>query len=83
MKAVEFFAGLAVEVFAVYDKQAFVDGGVVFEQGGGFEGCERFARACGVPDVAVAAVLLYGLHDGFDGIDLVGAHHEQFLLAGY
>ena len=80
MKAVEFFAGLAVQVFAVHHKEAFLHIGVVLEQRGGFEGRERFAAARGVPDVAVAAVLVNAVHDGLDGIDLVGPHHEQLLL---
>lgn len=36
-----------------------------------------------MPDVAVTAVLVNALHDSLDGIDLVGAHHHQLLLAGY
>jgi hypothetical protein len=35
-----------------------------------------------VPDVAVAAVLLDALDDGFDSVDLVGPHHQKLLLAG-
>ena len=33
--------------------------------------------------VAVAGVLVNAFHDGLDGMDLVGAHHHQLLLAGY
>lgn len=33
-----------------------------------------------MPDEAVAATLLYAVHDTFDGIDLIGAHHEYLLL---
>lgn len=36
-----------------------------------------------MPDVAVAGVLVNALYDGLDGIDLVGAHHHQLLLARY
>ncbi|MCY1351957.1 hypothetical protein D9M68_680850 [compost metagenome] len=36
-----------------------------------------------MPDVAVAAVLVDALHDGFDGIDLVRPHHQQPLFAGH
>ena len=35
-----------------------------------------------MPDVAVAGVLVNALHNGFDSIDLVRAHHHQLLLAG-
>jgi len=83
LKAVEFLARLPVEVFAVDHEQAFVDVGVVFEQRGRLERGERLARAGGVPDVAVAAVLVDAVHDGLDGIDLVGPHHQQLLLAGH
>ncbi len=82
LEFVEFLPRLPVEVFAVHHEQAFVDVRVVLEQGGGFEGGERLAAAGGVPDVAVAAVLVDALDDGLDGIDLVGAHHQQLLLAG-
>ena len=34
-----------------------------------------------MPDVAVAVVLLDTVDDGLDGVDLVGAHQEEFLLA--
>jgi len=83
LKAVEFLARLPVEVFAVDHEQAFVDVGVVFEQRGRLERGERLARAGGVPDVAVAAVLVDAVHDGLDGIDLVGPHHQELLLAGH
>ena len=82
LKAVELFAGLAVQVLAVDDEEALVDVGVELEQRGGLEGGEGLARAGGVPDVAVAAVLADALVDGLDGIDLVGAHHEHLLLGG-
>ena len=83
LKPVELLPRLPVEVFAVNNKEAFVDIRVILEQGGCLEGGERLAAAGGVPDVAVAAVLVNALHDGLDGIDLIGAHHHQLLLAGY
>lgn len=82
LEAVELFAGLAVEVFAVHDEEAFVDAGIGFEEGGGFEGGEGFAAAGGVPDVAIAAVFLDAADDAVHGVDLVGAHHHELLLAG-
>ncbi len=82
LEAVELLARLAVEVLAVDDEEAFVDVGVVLEQRGGLEGGERLAAAGGVPDVAVAAVLVDAVDDGLDRIDLVRAHHQQLLLAG-
>jgi len=33
-----------------------------------------------VPDIAVAAVLVDAVHDGLDGVDLIGAHHHQLAL---
>ena len=83
LEAVEFFAGLAVQVFAVHHKEAFFNVWVVFEQGGRFERGERFAAARGVPDVAVAAVIENAVHDGFDGVHLIGPHHQQLLFAGH
>ena len=56
--------------------------GLVLEQRGGLEGGERLAAAGGVPDVAVAAVLVDAVDDGLDGVDLVRPHHQQLLLAG-
>ena len=82
LEAVEFFAGLAVQILAVHHEQAFLDVRVVLEQRGGLEGRERLAAAGGVPDVAVAAVLVNAVHDGLDGIHLVRPHHQQLLLAG-
>ncbi|SFE02466.1 hypothetical protein SAMN05428977_100513 [Nitrosomonas sp. Nm166] len=83
LKFVEFFPRLPVEVFAVHHEQAFVDVRVVLEQGRCLEGGERFAAAGGVPDVAVAAVLVDAIDNGLDGVDLVGAHHQEFLLTGH
>ena len=64
LELVELLAGLAVEVLAVHDEEALVDVGVVLEQRGGLEGGERLAAAGGVPDVAVAAVLVDAVDDG-------------------
>ena len=82
LESVELLARLPVEVLAVHDEEAFLDVGVVLEQGGGLEGGERLAAAGGVPDVAVAAVLVDAVHDGLDRVDLIRAHHQQLLLAG-
>ena len=82
LESVELLAGLAVEVFAIHDEQAFFDVGVVLEQGGRLKRGKRLAAAGGVPDIPVAAVLVDAVHDGFDGVDLIGPHHHQFLLAG-
>ena len=64
LEAVELLAGLAVEVLAVDDEEALFDVRVVLEERGGLEGGERLAAAGGVPDVAVAAVLLDAVDDG-------------------
>ena len=82
LEAVELFPGLAVEVFAVDDEEALVDVGVEFEERGCLEGGEGLARAGSMPDVAVATVFTDALFDGLDGVNLVGAHHEHFLLGG-
>ncbi len=82
LKSVEFLARLPVEVLAVHDEHAFFDVGVVLEQGGGLERGERLAAAGGVPDIAVAAILVNAIHDGLDRVDLIRTHHHQLLLAG-
>ena len=35
-----------------------------------------------MPDIAVAAIFMNAVHNGFDGINLVRTHHQQFLFAG-
>lgn len=74
---------MAVEVFAVNDKQAFIDLRVVFQQRRGLERGERLAAARGVPDIAVAAILLNAIDNRLDRIDLIRPHDHQFLLAGH
>jgi len=83
LKPVEFFARLPIEIFTIHHEQAFIDVRVVLEQGRCFERGERFAAAGGVPDIAVAAAPVDAFDDGLDGIDLVGSHHQQFLLASH
>ena len=80
LESIKLLAGLAVEVLAVDDEEALVDTLVGLEERRGLEGGERLARAGRVPDVAVAAVLIYAVDDGLDGIDLVRAHHQELLL---
>ena len=82
LEFVELLASLAIEVFAVHDEEAFLDVGVVLEQRGCLEGCERFSTTGGVPDVAVAAALVDAVHDGLDRVDLIRTHHQELLLAG-
>ena len=67
---------------AVHDEDAFVDVLVFLEQGGGLEGGERLAAASGVPDVAVAVVVIDAGDRVLHGIDLLGPHDHEFLLAG-
>ena len=81
LESVELFTGLAVQVFAVHHKEACLNVGVVFKQRGRFERGKRFTAARGVPDVAVARVVVNAVHDGLDGVHLIGTHHEQLLLA--
>ncbi len=82
LKFVEFFPCLSVKVFAVHHKQAFFNIRVILEQGRGLEGCQRLAAAGGVPDIAIAPVLVDAVHDGPHRIDLIGPHHHEFLFAG-
>ena len=82
LETVEFLTGLAVEVFSIYNKQAFVDVGIIFKQGWGFEGGQCFAGTGGVPNIAVATIFMNAVHNGFDGVNLVRTHHQQFLFAG-
>ena len=78
----ELLARLAVEIFAVHDEDALVDVLVFLEQGGGLEGGERLAAAGGVPDVAVAVVVINARDHVLHGIDLIGPHDHELLLAG-
>ena len=81
LEAVELLARLAVEVLAVHDEKTLGEVGIVLEEGGGLEGGEGLAAAGGVPDEAVAAVLLDAGDEVFYRINLIRAHHEQLLLA--
>ncbi|SCZ84437.1 hypothetical protein NSMM_160027 [Nitrosomonas mobilis] len=83
LELVEFLARLPVEVFAVHHEQAFVDVRVVLEQRGGLERGKRLTAAGGVPDVAVAAVLVDTIDNRLDGVDLIRPHHQELLLAGH
>ena len=83
LEAVELLAGLAIQILAVHHKQALFDGRVGLEQGGGLEAGQRLAAAGGVPDVAIAEVLVDALDDVLDRVDLVRPHHQQLLLAGH
>lgn len=80
LEAVEFLPGLPVEVFAVHDEKDFFDVGVVLEQDRGLEGGESLAASRGVPDVAVATVLLDTFDYRLDRVDLIRPHHHQLAL---
>ncbi len=82
LEAVELLAGLAIEILAVYDEETFLDVGIVLEERGRLERGKRLAAAGGVPDVAIAGVVLDALDDLLHGIDLVGPHNHELLLAG-
>ena len=81
LEPVELLAGLAVEVLAIDDEQALFDVRVGLEKRGGLEAGERLAAAGGVPDEAVAKLLVDALDDALDGVDLVRPHHQELLLA--
>ena len=53
---------------------------VILEQCGSLERGKRLAAARGVPDVAVAGVVLDALHHLLHGIDLIRSHDDQLLL---
>ena len=82
LELVEFLARLTVQILAIHHEDALVNVVVLLEQGGGLEGGERLAAAGGVPDEAVAVVVINALHQVLDGIDLVGPHDHQLLLTG-
>ena len=81
LKLVEFLPRLAIQVLAIYHKEALVDVGVIFEEGGSLEGGQGLTAAGGVPDVAIPSVLVNAVHNGLHGIDLIGPHHQEFLFA--
>ena len=83
LEAVELFARLAVEVFPVHDKDALANAVVLLEQRGCLERGQRLAAAGGVPDEAVAAVVINALHNLLNGIDLIRPHDHQLLLADH
>ena len=82
LETVELLARLTVEILAVHDEDALVDVLVFLEQGGGLEGSERLAAAGGVPDVAVAVVVIDAGDHVLHGVDLIGPHDHELLLAG-
>lgn len=66
----------AVEVLAVHHEDAFVDRRVRLEQRRCLEAGERLAAASGVPDVAVAQILVDAFDDVLDRVDLVGSRRS-------
>lgn len=89
LEAVIFLHGLIVQVLAVYHKQHLVDVGQLRCQPCRFEGSQRLAGACGVPNVAAAldAAILFVVVGDLDAVqyplsrrDLVWAHHHQHLF---
>lgn len=48
--------------------------GILPPQGGGLEGGERLVSACGVPDEAIAVVVINALHFALPCIDLIRPH---------
>ncbi len=83
LEFVELVTGLLVKVFAVYDKDAFLDVAVVFEQSRGFETGECLAAAGSMPDVAILVVLRDTVYDAFYGVDLIWTHDKYLLLRLY
>ena len=91
LKAVIFLHRLVVEVFSVHDEQHLVDAGQLGGKARGFEARQRFAGACGMPDIAAAldraVLLIIGRHLNtvqypLSGGDLIRTHDHQHILAG-
>ena len=90
-KAVIFFHGLVVQILAVYHEQNFINIGKIGRQLRRFEGGQRFAAACCVPDVPAcrqcSRLLVVGrnLNAGqntLGGRNLVRTHHQQQVFGG-
>ena len=90
-KAVIFFHGLVVQILAVYHEQNFINIGKIGRQLRRFEGGQRFAAACCVPDVPAcrqcSRLLVVGrnLNTGqntLGGRNLVRTHHQQQVFGG-
>ena len=80
LELIELVSGLLIEVFAVHDKDAFLNILVILEQGRCLETGKGFARTCGVPYIAVLAVLLHAVNNALHCIDLIWTHDENLLL---
>ena len=85
-KAVIFFHGLVVQILAVYHEQNLINIGEIGRQLRRFEGGQRFAAACCVPDVPAcrqrSRLLVIGrnLNAGQNTLgrrNLVRTHHQQ------
>lgn len=85
-KAVIFFHGLVVQILAVYHEQNLINIGKIGRQLRRFEGGQRFAAACCVPDVPAcrqcSRLLVVGrnLNAGQNTLgrrNLVRTHHQQ------
>ena len=82
LKLVEFLAGLAVEILTVNNKEAFVNVRVVLQERRSLKRREGLSAPCGMPNEAVATVLVDTFHNILHRIHLVRSHHEQLLFAG-
>ena len=89
LEAVILFHSLVVQVLAVYHKQHLVDVGQLRCQPCRFEGSQRLAGTCGVPDVAATldTAILFVVVGDLDAVqyplgcrDLVRSHHHQHLF---
>ena len=76
LKFVELLACLTIQIFSVHDKQTFVDVRIVFHQSRSLERSERFTATRRMPDIAVAAILMYAIHNRFYGINLIRTHDQ-------
>ena len=90
-KAVIFFHRLVVEVFSVHDEQHLVDVGQLRGKARSLEARQRFAGACGMPDITAAldrtVLLIISRHLNavqypLGGGDLIRTHDHQHILTG-
>ena len=74
--------GLAIEVLTIDDEQTLVDAVVlVLSSVDALKEVSVLPESGRVPDVAVAAVLVDAVNNGFYSVDLVRAHHQELLFA--
>ena len=77
LELIELVTSLLIEVFAINDKDAFLDVGVELQKSGSLEAGECLTAAGGVPDETVSAIFCYRVNDALYRIYLIWAHHKN------